>query len=200
MILKKLSVCFSVEHVHFLKPLVAMSTLSPTARLFCSGPYVTFNPQMFDSIDTWTLLDLRHLCTKLRLNTKGKRSVLVKRLLAWHRNSENDQLEQNGQNFTLLGVKVEEEEVHSDSTPPMTNRSEFLSPLKVKNKLDHYGTPSSILRRNSAYSANSTKSSRRRKSLAFSPFNGVQLIPARKRIRYETLEEEDDEEYIPEEE
>lgn len=161
-------------------------------KLFCSRPYVTFNPELFDNIEVWSRRDLQELCEKLQLGTCGKRQVLLEKLYDWHRTNDHQEKDGPGQNFALLGIKVPVSPAKAPTSakkrPPTSSNREFLSPLKVRNKLDSNGTPSSILRRKSKYSPhNSQRSSR--KSIAFSPYNGVQLIPARKRIRYD----EDDE-------
>ena len=56
---------------------------------FFSKPFVTLNPSMFATLDTWNFRHIQNLCMQLKLGGKGTRDDLVRRLMAWHTRKNN---------------------------------------------------------------------------------------------------------------
>jgi len=127
-------------------------------------PYITFNPCMLND-PSWAYRDLQLLSMRLGLGGKGNKRTLIQRLKKWHRIQFDQERSERGSNFSWLEVKID-----SQSSIP----ARLLSPLIDKPRLQMDGSPVGILSRTKGKSAN-----RKRKSLSFSVFNGVKLIPSR---------------------
>eukprot|EP00743_Colponemidia_sp_Colp-15_P005252 GILK01005651.1.p1 GENE.GILK01005651.1~~GILK01005651.1.p1 ORF type:complete len:167 (-),score=17.30 GILK01005651.1:165-665(-) len=137
-------------------------------------PYVTFNPGLLDDVQAWPWRSLQKLCKKLNLPSKAKREILVAQLREWHekRFDTENLYSDRGSNFALMPVKVNENQDKANVSPRL------LGPLRQRSATLPDGTPRAILKAKSAYSPN-TPANDRKKSLCFSPFNGVKIISPR---------------------
>ena len=144
-------------------------------------PYLTINPSLLDD-HNWSYRDLQTLCKQVNVRASGKRIELVDRLVVWHQQQfdDNKRAEQiQGSNFSMLQIKLPNIEQHPMCSPLLTK----IKYNNVNQSNNNHHVLSSPIPTRSILSATprlgTEFASTQKKSIQFSVFNSVKLIPAR---------------------
>lgn len=145
-------------------------------------PYLTINPSLLDD-NNWSYRDLQTLCKQVTISARGKRYELVDRLVEWHHQQFDDSRRKEqipGSNFSMLQIKLPNIEQHPMCTP-LLNKPHNKS-INNSNDIIYKTATKSILSQTPR--VGTIHASQHKKSIQFSVFNSVKLIPARDKTDY----------------